>query len=104
MVAPDKIYVVLFVVKGESEDSVQILEEIRPLLLIERKNHLAVGLRSERIFALVAAADFLVIVNLAVHGENHVAVGADKRLLAGKRIDNSEALVAQNRVVAGIHA
>ena len=74
-VAGNQVIVRLFVVEGESEDAVQLFEEVDAFVFIKGKDDLAVRTRLESVFPGIAGTDVAVVVNFAVDGKNLFAVG-----------------------------
>ena len=88
--------VLLLVVKDEGEHATKLGREVDagPVLGIEGENDLAVATRLGSVGRLEVPVQLLVVVNLAVGGNDNVAVRADERLLAGLGVHDGEALVA----------
>ena len=103
-VTPDDVQIFLAVIQGKRKDAAQIFQKINAFVQVQRQNHLAVALGLELIAVGIFGANVLVVVDFAVHRKNYRAVGTDKRLLSRKRVYDGKTFVAQNRVVARVHA
>ena len=88
--------ILLFVVKGEGKDAADVLQEVDALVAIERQDDFAVAARLEVISAGIPPPDLLMIVYLAVDGQDHLPVGREERLPAALGVHDGEALVGQD--------
>ncbi len=94
----DEVAIAFDVVEHEGEDSIQAIEEFRALALVERKDHLAIGVRGEaprKPFPKLA-----VVVDLAVDREDGAPIPIAQRLGSVQNIDDCEALMRQDGLVA----
>jgi hypothetical protein len=69
MISSDEKALSFTVIKGKCIDTVDILEEVRPLISVEGKNDLAVALGKEFIRVGIPFTYFLMVVDLSVHCE-----------------------------------
>ena len=99
-IAGDQEGVLLLVVQHEGENAVQFVQEVRTLVAIQGKDDLAVAARAEIIFPGIAPPDFLVVVNLSVHGQNLPPVGRKQGLPARFGIDDAETFVGKDGAAA----
>ena len=74
-VAGNEKLVGLLIVEHEGKDAAQVLEEVNTFLAIERQDDLAVGARLELILSGIAAADILMVIDLAIDSQDLFPVG-----------------------------
>ena len=74
-VAGNEKLVGLLIVEHEGKDAAQVLEEVNTFLAIERQDDLAVGARLELILPSIAAADILMVIDLAIDSQDLFPVG-----------------------------
>jgi len=94
--------VLLLVVEGEGENAVEFLQELYAPVAVEGENHLAVAARLELVAPGISDADVPMVVYLAVHRKNLLAVGRIERLPATFRIDDGQTLMSQNGTPAHV--
>ena len=104
MVAGNEVLVLLCVIKDEGEDAVQLVEEVDSLLLVLRKDNLAVRAGLEGEVAGQRLLEILMVVNLAVHCKDIGMLGVVERLCPVHGINDREALVDQNAFVIAVDA
>ena len=95
-VAGDEEGVTLLVVEHEGEDAAQVLEKVDAFLTVERQNDFAIATRLECILSGHTSANFLMVVNLAIHRQDLLAVGCIKRLPATLGIDDAQSLMGKD--------
>ena len=95
-----EIPVLLCIVECEGEDSVQHVEESVAILDVQRDEDLAVRLRLELVFVCKRLPELLVVVDFAVDGEDVASVGAVEGLLARQRVNDCQAFMGDERLVA----
>ena len=82
----------------------QIVEELRAFLLIQRQDHFTVGAGLEGIAVAQLLAQRLVVVNFAVDRQNVGVRSVVQWLSAVVDVDDRQAFVSQNGLVAGLNA
>ena len=95
-VAGDQESIFFCVIECKCENPVQFLQEIRSLVAVQGENDLTIAARTEIIFPGVAAADLLMVVDLAVHCQHLLPVRGEERLSAGLRVHDAQALVGHD--------
>ena len=95
-VAGDQELVPFHVVERERENPTEFLQEIRPPVTVESQDDLAVTACPELIFPGIAPAELLMVVDLAVHGQNQLSVRRNQGLSTRLRIHDTQAFVAQH--------
>ena len=95
-VAGDEEGVTLLVVEHEGEDAAQVLEKVDAFLTVERQNDFAIAARLERILPGHTTANVLMVVNLAIHRQNLLAVGRIKWLPSTLGIDDAQSLMGKD--------
>jgi hypothetical protein len=82
----------------QREHPPQLLQEVQAVAAVELEDHLGVRARAQlHAAALEVLGQGLVVVDLAVEGERHRAVGAEERLVGlGAQIDDRQAGVAED--------
>ena len=99
MVAANHVHILFAVVQRKGEDTVQVFEEVGPLLLVKRKDNLAVGVGLELVLIGVLISNIEVIVDLAINSEHQISVFAVKGLATRLWVYNRQALVGEDRLV-----
>ena len=95
-VTGDEEGVTLLVVEHEGENAAQVLEKVDAFLTVERQYDFAIAARLKRIFSGHATANLLMVVNLAIHCQDLLAVGRIKRLPATLGIDDAQSLMGKD--------
>ena len=82
---------------SKGKHAVEVIDAIRAPFLVSVNDHLGVGLRMKLVAArLQFHAQFLKVVNLAVEGNDHVAIFIGHRLMAARRqVDDRQPAMAQ---------
>ena len=98
---PDRIagnqeLILFLVVEHEGEDATQLFEEIDALVAIEGQYHLTVGTRLELILPRIAATDFLMVIDLAIHGKHQFLIRREEGLSTRLRVHDTQALMRQD--------
>ena len=88
--------ILLLVVEGKGKDAGEVLQKVDAFLALEGQNHLAVAACMKVILTGIASADFLMIVDLTVHGQDLLLVGAVERLAATFGVNDRESLMCQD--------
>ncbi len=89
----------------EREHAAQMIEQRVSVLLVERKNHLAVAAGPEAMAApLHVGADFPVVVDLAVRHQPERPARVDERLATAFDVDDGEAPLAEHGACFLLHA
>ncbi len=104
VIAADQVGVFFGVIQGKGEHALQIVEELRAFLLIQRQDHFTVGAGLEGIAVAQLLAQRLVVVNFAVDRQNVGVRSVVQRLSAVVDVDDRQAFVSQNGFVAGVNA
>ena len=95
-VTGDEEGVTLLVVEHEGEDAAQVFQKVDAFFSVECQYDFAITARLERILADHATANFLMVVNLAIHRQDLLAVGRIKRLPATLGIDDAQSLMGKD--------
>ena len=95
-VAGNQELVALLIVEYEGENTAEVFEEVDALLTIESEDNLTVRTRLKLVLSGKAAADLLMVIDLAVHSQNLLTVWAVKRLAARLRVDDAQSLVGED--------
>ena len=104
MVAGNEEFVILLVVQGKGEYSVEVFDEVGSLLLVQCQYYLAVAARLETESVGILSPYFLVVVYLSVYGKDLLAVRREQGLLAALGVYDAQPLVSQYRTLATIYA
>ncbi|MNT45147.1 hypothetical protein D3C72_1817120 [compost metagenome] len=81
----------------------QFVEEVRAFLLVQRQNHFTVGTGLELVAIAKLLAQRLMVVDLAVNGQNVGVRSVVQRLGAIVDVDNRQALMHQDGFIAGVN-
>ena len=87
------------VVEYEGEDAVEVVEEVRPPLLVEGEDDLAVRVRLERIGRGETRLEIPVVVDLAVHGQDRGSGPIVEGLRPVGDVHDGQSFVDQDRPV-----
>jgi hypothetical protein len=89
----------------EGEHAVQVAHAVGAVLLVEVDDDLGVTLRGQRVAARgEVVAQLAVVVDLAVHHDDHRAVLVVDRLVSRAEVDDPQALDAQAGAALAVHA
>src|ERR1051326_826710 len=104
-IACDQIAVATRVVEHEGKDPIHAIQELARLrLVIEVEDDLAIGGGLKIVPAAKSSAQVLVVINLAVHGEDIAVQRVYQRLRPMLDVDDREPLVGEYRVFVRVDA
>ena len=84
------------------EVAIQVLQALQSHALIKREQHFSIGTGAECMIAEKLAAQFPVIVDLAIEDDDGLPVGAEHRLRTGSaEVDDAQPRVAEKDLPAG---
>jgi hypothetical protein len=89
--------------ESETELASKLLHEVQPVAFEQVQGNLTVGLGLEDgTIADEFRTDALVVVELAIAGEDRLSIGANERLITGEQIDNRKAGVAHSQALVAL--
>ena len=95
MVAGYEEGILLLVIKGKGENTVQVFKKVNSLVAVKRKDHLTVATCLKIITPLISCPDLLMVIYLAVDGQHLFAIRREQRLTSTLGIDDAQTLMRQ---------
>ena len=104
MVAANQIGIFFAVVQGEGKHTLQIIEEFRAFLLIQRQDHFTVRTGLEGVTVAVLGAQRLMVIDFTVDSQRVCFFLVIQRLRTGVDVNNGQPFVCQDGFIAGVNA
>ena len=104
MVAANQIRVFFAIVQGEGKHTLQVVQEFRTFLLIERQNHFTVRPGLEGVAVAVLGAQCLMVIDFTVNSQRVRFFLVIQRLCTGVDVYDRQTFVSQNRFITGVNA
>jgi len=104
VVAANQVSVFFAVVQGKGKHTLQVVQELRTFLLIQRQDHFTVRAGLEGVAVAVLGAQRLMVIDFTVDSQRVRFFLVIQRLCTGVDVNNRQTFVSQNRFVAGVNA
>ena len=101
-VASNQERILFLIIKHKSEDARNIFQEVDALVAIKCQNHFAIASCLKVILSGIATADFLMIIDFAIHSQNLLAVRREERLSTTFGVNYRKTFVSKNGRTATI--
>ena len=101
-IAGNEELVLLLVVERKGKDAAEVFKEVNSLITLKCKNNLAVAARLEFVLTSIETANFLMVVDLTVHGKYLLPIWREKGLATRFWVYDTQTLVSENGAAATV--